>query len=171
MKFQAKLSILAICAIFVFSSCGNNTDAPAKLTGEGDALQPATAPAVTTDAPTAEPPQNAAGVWHYTCTKGCAGGAGAATACATCGGTLVHNQTYHGNAAPSSSANPAGALNQTPGAPGQTLGTPPATKNEPPQNAAGVWHYICEAGCAGGSGAAGNCAKCQKPLLHNKAYH
>jgi len=48
-----------------------------------------------TPTPTAEPAQNAAGVWHYTCAKGCPGGAGAATACATCGGTLAHNAAYH----------------------------------------------------------------------------
>jgi hypothetical protein len=44
---------------------------------------------------TAEPPQNAKGVWHYTCPKGCPGGAGSATACAGCGGTLAHNPAYH----------------------------------------------------------------------------
>ena len=45
--------------------------------------------------PTAEPAQNAAGVWHYTCGNGCKGGAGAAGTCGTCGGTLAHNQAYH----------------------------------------------------------------------------
>lgn len=43
----------------------------------------------------AEPPQNAKGVWHYTCPKGCPGGAGSATACAGCGATLAHNPVYH----------------------------------------------------------------------------
>ena len=42
-----------------------------------------------------EPPQNAAGIWHYTCSNGCEGGAGSAVACAKCGNTLVHNQAYH----------------------------------------------------------------------------
>ncbi len=42
-----------------------------------------------------EPPQNAAGVWHYTCSTGCAGGAGSAVPCKTCGKTLAHNQEYH----------------------------------------------------------------------------
>jgi hypothetical protein len=42
-----------------------------------------------------EPPQNAKGAWHYTCPSGHAGGSGSATACATCGATLVHNQAYH----------------------------------------------------------------------------
>ena len=44
---------------------------------------------------TPEPAQNAAGVWHYTCSTGCTGGAGSATACGTCGNTLVHNAAYH----------------------------------------------------------------------------
>ena len=45
--------------------------------------------------PTPEPAQNAAGVWHYTCPSGCEGGAGSATACASCGTTLTHNAAYH----------------------------------------------------------------------------
>jgi len=48
-----------------------------------------------TAAPQPEPPQNPKGVWHYTCSNGCAGGAGSASACAGCGGTLVHNPVYH----------------------------------------------------------------------------
>ena len=42
-----------------------------------------------------EPAQNAAGVWHYTCSNGCSGGAGSALACGTCGSTLAHNTAYH----------------------------------------------------------------------------
>jgi len=44
---------------------------------------------------TAEPAQNASGVWHYTCSNGCSGGAGSATACGSCGSTLAHNSAYH----------------------------------------------------------------------------
>ena len=44
---------------------------------------------------TASPAQNAAGVWHYTCSAGCAGGAGAAGNCASCGSPLAHNAAYH----------------------------------------------------------------------------
>ena len=44
---------------------------------------------------TIEPAQNAAGVYHYTCSKGCTGGAGSAVACSTCGDVLVHNAGYH----------------------------------------------------------------------------
>jgi|SRR5690606_7374699 hypothetical protein len=39
--------------------------------------------------------QNAQGVFHYTCPKGCAGGAGMAGMCSNCGTELVHNQAYH----------------------------------------------------------------------------
>jgi predicted small secreted protein len=48
-----------------------------------------------TPPPAAEPPQNANGVWHYTCASGCAGGSGAAVACPSCGATLQHNAAYH----------------------------------------------------------------------------
>lgn len=50
---------------------------------------------ITPPTQTPEPPQNAAGVWHYTCANGCEGGAGSAIACASCGSTLVHNTLYH----------------------------------------------------------------------------
>ena len=45
--------------------------------------------------PVPEPAQNANGVWHYTCTNGCSGGAGSAVPCSQCGSTLVHNSAYH----------------------------------------------------------------------------
>ncbi|MEM1120036.1 MAG: hypothetical protein AAGJ18_06275 [Bacteroidota bacterium] len=52
---------------------------------------------------------------------------------------------------------------------------PPSNGNinttEPAQNANGIWHYICSAGCAGGAGSAGNCATCGGALAHNAAYH
>ena len=52
-------------------------------------------PSTTNPTITPEPAQNAKGVWHFTCAKGCAGGAGAQGTCATCGGPLSHNQAYH----------------------------------------------------------------------------
>ena len=42
-----------------------------------------------------EPAQNSKGVWHFICSNGCAGGAGSASLCTTCGSTLVHNTAYH----------------------------------------------------------------------------
>jgi hypothetical protein len=123
-------------------------------------LSPTATPAPTAapapqPAPKQEPAQNAKGVWHYTCSKGCAGGAGTATACAKCGTTLVHNAAYHEGQNP-------------------TVATPNPTatpKPEPAQNAKGVWHYTCGDGCAGGAGSAVACAKCGKTLAHNSAYH
>ncbi len=47
--------------------------------------------------PAESPAKNAAGVFHYTCPKGCKGGAGAAGKCASCGGDLAHNSAYHNN--------------------------------------------------------------------------
>jgi hypothetical protein len=44
---------------------------------------------------TPEPAQNANGVWHYTCPNGCAGGAGVAQPCGSCGTQLTHNAAYH----------------------------------------------------------------------------
>ena len=41
------------------------------------------------------PAQNALGVFHYTCSNGCVGGAGEASNCKTCGNVLTHNQAYH----------------------------------------------------------------------------
>ncbi|MEZ4953147.1 MAG: hypothetical protein R2825_06185 [Saprospiraceae bacterium] len=57
---------------------------------------PTTSPEVTpVPPPSTEPPQNSAGVWHYTCPSGCEGGAGSAVACTKCGATLAHNAGYH----------------------------------------------------------------------------
>ncbi|WP_235298287.1 heavy metal-binding domain-containing protein [Portibacter marinus] len=51
--------------------------------------------AVTPPTPSTEPAVNAAGVYHYTCSNGCPGGAGSQANCATCGNPLVHNAAYH----------------------------------------------------------------------------
>ncbi len=115
-------------------------------------------------APPKEPAKNAKGVWHYTCSKGCKGGAGAVGPCEKCGATLAHNAAYHDGAPTPSSA----TTNATP-----TVAplNQPTQKVEPPQNAKGVWHFICSKGCEGGSGAAGTCGKCSGALTHNAAYH
>jgi hypothetical protein len=57
---------------------------------------PAAAPVATSNAATTpEPPQNDAGIWHYTCSNGCSGGAGSTVACSQCGNMLTHNTAYH----------------------------------------------------------------------------
>jgi len=186
-----RISFILLLGIALFSSCKDTPSRPEAILEEGyEPSVPTSTTAVgdpnamsTPAAPTAEPPQNAAGVWHYTCPAGCAGGGGSATPCSSCGQTLVHNTAYHDN-------NGGGATTTvTPGStPGsitspivsggtqQAVGIPPAgqpgqTTPEPPQNAAGVWHYICEAGCAGGGGSATACAGCGSTLVHNTAYH
>ena len=119
----------------------------------------------TTPPPTAEPAQNADGVWHYTCPNGCDGGSGTASVCGGCGATMVHNTAYHNNNTPPPPppTNPADANNSL-------IQTAPPTP-EPAQNANGVWHYTCANGCAGGAGSAGPCPSCGATLQHNTAYH
>ena len=167
MKFLSFLIVTALCAITFFSACGNEGDAArdAAVESAGGAAvgDQATAPNPAT--PTPEPPQNADGVWHYTCPKGCAGGAGSAVPCPACGTTLAHNTAYHASNTPATTPT-------TLGSPDITPITPPVTPTaEPPQNAAGVWHYTCPAGCAGGAGSAVACSKCGQTLAHNTAYH
>jgi hypothetical protein len=65
---------------------------------------PAAAP---TTAPAAATAVNPNGVYHYTCTNGCAGGAGTAQPCATCGNQLVHNAAFHEPGAAGGAATPA----------------------------------------------------------------
>lgn len=159
MKYIKILSILLLSTVTTFYACNDKSDA--RKQDASDAIEVTdmqTPPSATTP----EPAQNAEGIWHYTCEKGCAGGAGAAGTCATCGGALAHNSAYHGN------NNTMPTINPLPTNAMGAQATPPA---EPAQNAAGVWHYTCAKGCAGGAGAAGTCASCGGPLAHNQGYH
>jgi len=161
MKYFKIIAILSISSVIFLSACKDNSNTQKQETKEPmEVLNSPTTPNATTPNPaTLEPPQNASGVWHYTCSKGCAGGSGAAGSCNNCGGPLAHNTAYHANA------------NNTPTPPPYAnTPTPPPTA-EPSQNAAGVWHYTCGKGCAGGSGAAGACGTCGGTLAHNTAYH
>lgn len=170
MKFSSILCFSALMALGLFTACNNDSEAAKNTPADGTAMPSATAPGTDADAgaPLTEPAQNAQGLWHYTCSKGCAGGAGSAIACATCGETLMHSQTYHGapQQAPTGSMTP-----PTGGATTPQMTPPAATKPEPPQNAAGVWHYTCASGCGGGAGAATTCSTCGKALTHNTSYH
>ena len=159
MKFLSILSVLALCAITIFSACKNEGNAARDAAVEN--ATPTTTNPSTPAPATPEPAQNAEGVWHYTCPNGCEGGAGAVGPCPKCGATLAHNTSYHGN------ANPAAP---TP-APGTAATPPVAPAKEPAQNAAGVWHYTCSNGCEGGAGSAIACSKCGSTLVHNTAYH
>ena len=68
---------------------------PTMFTDPTQAPVNATIGTAPTQVQTPEPAQNAAGVWHYSCSNGCSGGAGSAIACSQCGNTLAHNQAYH----------------------------------------------------------------------------
>jgi len=161
MKYFKILTILLFSSFISFYSCNDNTNSQKQETKEpSEVLDSLTLKNATTPNPaTLEAPQNAGGVWHYTCSKGCAGGAGSAINCNTCGDLLVHNSAYHAN----SNSTPTNAPYANPPA------TPPTA--EPSQNAAGVWHYTCGKGCAGGSGSASACGACGGTLTHNTAYH
>lgn len=158
---------MALGVMTIFSACSNDGDAARDAAVESLKVgQPTPGDAAATPpAATPEPAQNAAGVWHYTCPKGCEGGGGSAVACAKCGTTLAHNAAYH---PPTSATQTAPAANA---ADGITPITNPTKAPEPAQNAKGVWHYTCSAGCAGGAGTAAACAKCGKTLAHNQTYH
>ncbi len=170
MKFLPIFSVIALCAITFLSSCKNEGDA-ARDAAVDRVAAPSTDAATPAPASpaTPEPAQNGEGVWHYTCSNGCEGGAGSAIACAKCGTTLVHNAAYHGNASPFTATAPTDAATPAPATPATT--TPATPTPEPAQNAAGVWHYTCSNGCEGGAGSAVACSKCGKTLAHNAAYH
>jgi hypothetical protein len=102
-----------------------------------------------------------AGVQHYICPNNCQGSGGAAQGnCPVCGTAYLHNQAFHANDA------------QNQATPPPTPTPNPATPTEEPaQNAAGVWHYTCAKGCAGGAGTTTACSSCGGMLAHNAAYH
>ncbi len=124
-------------------------------------------------APMTAPPAvgGAAGVQHYICPSGHVGSGGDAQgSCSQCGAVLVHNQAFHASDAPPAVTAPGqNPMFQDPNA-APVIAAPP-TATEPAQNAAGVWHYTCSNGCAGGGAAAGPCATCGTTLAHNQAYH
>ena len=165
MKSFKILAILLLSLFMSLYSSNDTTKVPKEDASNSiEAVDKTTQPqAKTPAAATAEPAQNASGVWHYTCRIGCPGGAGIASKCTNCGNILVHNTAYHGTTSTTSTspfADPSG----TPAAV-----TPPTP--EPSQNSAGVWHYTCSKGCAGGAGSAVACSTCSATLTHNSAYH
>lgn len=158
-----KIFAILLLTVISFYSCNDNVKTQKQDNSKSlEIVDSPTQPKATTPKATpTEPAQNTAGVWHYTCRIGCPGGSGSATKCTTCGNILAHNTAYHGNANTTTSAPFASS-------PASPAATPPA---EPSQNSAGVWHYTCAKGCAGGAGSAGNCATCSGALAHNSAYH
>ena len=187
MKCLKILVILLVSSSITFFSCSSDSSND----NARESLETTTPPPIPNANATppppkpAEPAQNAQGVWHYTCTKGCAGGAGSAVPCATCGATLVHNTAYHSNSSSpvlnnntttSTTSNPTSPIfnnnsNTTTSTPISPITSTPPKAPEPAQNAKGVWHYTCTKGCSGGAGSAIACASCGSTLVHNTAYH
>ena len=156
MKSFILLASLGLSSIAL--SCNN--DKAVREEAERSLGQPGVqAPASpTTPNPAAATAAAPSGVAHYICPNNCAGSGGDATGtCPTCGTTYIHNQAYHDQASPQIST--------------QVPPTPTPQTTEPAQNAAGVWHYTCSKGCAGGAGTAIACASCGQMLAHNAAYH
>ena len=146
------LPVLLITTVFFFFACNNNTKSTKQETQPVEVSTPPT-PAAPAKQPAST--QNSIGqVFHYTCLKGCVGGADSAVNCKTCGNLLTHNAAFHNKP---SSAPFAGPFNTAP--------------NQPASNTSGVMHYICSNGCSGGSGSAGTCGSCGTALTHNAAFH
>ena len=129
MKNFKLLTLLLFCTTLFFHGCKDKTESTKQETPEPQPIDFSKTPSQSST----EPTQNASGVYHYTCSNGCPGGAGSAVNCGTCGELLVHNQAYHSNS----------AQNNNP------FNTPTPTA-ETGQNAAGIWHYSCSNGCPGG---------------------
>lgn len=164
MKLFHVLTIAIFCFTLPFASCTSSADEQTREEAR-QALPQGNpdAPAATTPASSdiSATVTNPAGVPHYQCPDKCAGGVGAGAGnCPVCGKAMAHNQAFHDT--PSNTS----ASTTSP------ITAPAAPKTpEPAQNAAGVWHYTCSKGCAGGAGAAGTCSSCGAALAHNSAYH
>ncbi|MCB0707049.1 MAG: hypothetical protein KDC34_17155 [Saprospiraceae bacterium] len=105
-------------------------------------------------------------VWHYTCPNNHPeGGSDAQGVCSTCQTQLAHNQAWHDLPENQAQSQPANSNQESP------IIQQNVTPKDPPQNAKGVWHYVCNNGCAGGGGAEGPCSVCGSPLAHNALYH
>lgn len=155
MKYLKTLTILLFSFALVLTSCKDD-----KASTPTETKDNVRQPLQVFDAPAQQntTAQNTSGLYHYTCPNGCAGGAAAAGNCSSCGSALAHNQAFHNtNKTPSTTpTNPTATQTPTP---------------EPSQNSAGIWHYTCSQGCAGGAGSAVNCSSCGNKLAHNSAYH
>lgn len=158
-------SLLAF-SLFLFTSCSESPPTEEKQVDTSSSFQTG-APAGLTPANTSPAAATAgsSGVAHFVCPNKCAGSGGAIqTSCPICGTAYVHNQEYHNQPGFNEKATPELIPMNAPG--GQ-----PAAPTSQSQNAAGVWHFTCTAGCEGGSGNKGICAKCGQDLVHNQAYH
>ncbi len=158
------LYIISICslALAALPACGNKNSDVRDSARESLGVRDQNVQTPPTGSPTFSSDVSQGGVvHHYICPDNCAGSGGPSIGnCPVCGKEYLHNQAWH-------TQNQGAQQTQTFDAtqPDMQI-TPPAATN-----AAGVYHYICEKGCPGGSGGAGTCATCGGPLMHNAAYH
>lgn len=163
MKSSIIYSFLLIGALSFCFACQDKDSQSVRDAARQSLPQQPDPPAVNQTNPSVPTTASIGGVQHYTCPNNCEGSGGpAAGSCPVCGTTYAHNQAWHNQAG-----------NQAPNPATTTTITPPATPTtpEPAQNAAGVWHYTCAAGCEGGAGSPVACAGCGATLAHNTAYH
>ena len=171
MKNVLGCSILALLILFTLACNSGDKDS---LRDEARStlrdIPPGSVPPV--NAPVGSPAAVAtSGVLHYICPNNCQGSGGAsAGTCPVCGSEYTHNQAFHNQPSGGGDAGLPSGLTLDPTSGATSLPSIPAT-TEPAQNAAGVWHYTCTAGYAGGAGSAGNCASCGQALAHNTGYH
>lgn len=162
-----------LLSLVLLSACGNEKNqkdsSSSEATEDLQVTQPIQTPSPETKQPplAVDVPAGADGVvHHYVCADGCEGGFGNLNSpCPGCGKTLAHNKAFHSQANNTTNTTTSGQntiVNQVP---------PPTKEPAPAQNAAGVWHYTCTTGCAGGAGVMGACSGCGGQLAHNKAYH
>lgn len=192
------MNFIKLFAFFLITSflisCGS--DAPEQSTDTGTPPPPATTqPADGVNQQPATPqtvnyvsPDGS--VHHYICGDYCEGsGSETPGTCPVCNKSLAHNQAWHNQGDQQQSPQIQPQVQQQQPSTGQGAPSSPLFRDgpqsqqmqqnqpnnqmmtEPAQNAAGVWHYICSAGCSGGSGSAGSCAQCGAALSHNAAYH
>jgi hypothetical protein len=105
-------------------------------------------------------------VQHYICPNDCEGSGGPSQGtCPVCGTDYVHNAAFHeqGNQNPQNQINLEGQ--------DQLQNLQQSQQNNAPAQKNGEYHYVCSAGCSGGSGSAGTCSQCGASLEHNTAYH
>jgi len=183
MKHSGLLMILA--AFLFLSSCADKPTRPSEILTEAQKSAADAAASVAASQTIQSAATSGTDLPHYYCANSCEGsGSGSPGSCPTCGTAYTHNDAFHNKAPTPQPMAP--TTGQTTGQPlGQTLTSPvtmggdnsisttvtPPKAPEPPQNAKGVWHYTCSAGCAGGAGGAGTCASCGGALAHNSEYH
>ena len=105
---------------------------------------------------------NSTTIKHYICKNNCENSGGnIAGNCPVCNTPYTHNEKFHAKDFLKN-----GPLNVPDETQTNTNNTP-----SPATNSSGVYHYVCNNGCMGGSGKAEPCKSCGETLIHNQAYH